>query len=96
MRLTWLIGAVAASAVFALAANPTTNAATPAPVVAISNGPGNSCALTTDGAVYCWGRNDDGQTNPQHPLHDQPTPVLIGGLSPVSEVAIGGINACAL
>ena len=67
-----------------------TTAATPAPVVGLSNvtqisvGPNlGTCARTSDGSVYCWGRNDFGQlgTSPDKPT--LPVPTRIEGLPPI-------------
>lgn len=67
----------------------------------ISSGFNHSCALKTDGSVYCWGDNPYGQigdnTTTQRPI---PVQVLgVGGsgtLSDVSQVSAGGNHTCVL
>ena len=54
-------------------------------VAAVAAGGWHSCALTTSGAVRCWGRNGNGQT-------DVPSELSSG----VSAVAAGGYHSCAL
>jgi alpha-tubulin suppressor-like RCC1 family protein len=65
-------------------------------VAAIAAGGIHTCALTTGGAVVCWGRNDNGElgtgdTNERH------IPTGVVGLgSGVSAIAAGGFHTCAL
>lgn len=65
-------------------------------VVAISSGDDHSCALTSGGAVKCWGSNPygglgDGTTN------TSPVPVGVSGLSSgVTAVAAGAKHSCAV
>ncbi len=44
-------------------ADPRQVSALPASVVAISAGAEHTCAVTADGRVFCWGRNDAGQVD---------------------------------
>jgi cysteine-rich repeat protein len=63
----------------------------------------HTCALTVDGAVYCWGRNDAGQLGYGHTedLGDEPgeAPIDVGPVQlPTSalSVAAGSSHTCAL
>ena len=61
----------------------------------VSTGYFHTCALKTDGSVYCWGRNDSGQlgdgtTNTQTRLRCS---WRLGG--PVAEVSAGDDHTCA-
>jgi alpha-tubulin suppressor-like RCC1 family protein len=81
----------------------TTDRATPVVVVglagavaAVTAGHGHTCALTTDGAVQCWGANSSGQlgdgTNTGR-LTPGPVMGLVGG---ATAVAAGWSHTCAL
>jgi alpha-tubulin suppressor-like RCC1 family protein len=75
----------------------TTNSAVPvrvnelqSGVMGISLGESRTCALTTQGRVYCWGNYAVGASS-------SPTPVEVNGLgSQVVQLAVGGQHACAL
>ncbi len=63
---------------------------------AITAGQFHSCALSTDGDAYCWGRNQDGQlgdgtTDDRH----EPTLVLSGSVE-FQMISAGGWHSCAL
>lgn len=45
----------------------------------------HSCAITTDGLVYCWGRNSGGQSGPTSDGGYNPNPVTVP-----TEVKVGG------
>ena len=65
-------------------------------VIAIASGGWHTCALTTDGAVKCWGYNSDGQLG-DGTLTNRATPVdVIGLASKVLTLAAGGEHTCAL
>ncbi len=76
--------------------------ATPQPVSGLSGiamitaGQDHACALSTGGAVSCWGNNQQGQlgdgTQTQHPS-PSPIPTLATG---VTQVTAGGFHTCAL
>lgn len=77
--------------------------ATPAPVVGltavtqISVGPaGGTCARTSEGALYCWGRNDFGQLGRPNTELRLLLPTRVEGLPPVERVALGAQTACAI
>ena len=57
----------------------------------------HSCAATTDGRVYCWGRGNSGRTGylgdgSNHPVRDQPVPLSAHAVA----VSTGGEHSCAL
>lgn len=77
--------------------------ATPAPVVGLSSVTQISvganlgtCALTSDGSVYCWGRNEFGQLGQPVSEVRFPAPVRIEGLPSVSKIALGSTLGCAI
>ena len=51
----------------------------PGAAMAIAAGAWHSCALTTAGAVWCWGRNADGELG-DGTTRDRVVPVAVGGL----------------
>lgn len=79
-------------------------------VLQIASGEGEACALLSDHTVTCWGRNagaSDGTlggglghdpTTDENCLYGKcdPTPTAVPGLSGVTQIAIGGGQACAL
>ena len=77
--------------------------ATPAPVVGLAGVKQVSvgrnlgtCALTEDGAVYCWGRNEFGQLGRPPTEARVPVPARIEGLPPAAAVALGSTIGCAV
>ena len=63
--------------------------------VQISCGDGHVLALKSDGSVYAWGQNNNGQLGDGTTI-DRNVPTLIQGLSVVSQVAAGGFHSLAL
>ncbi len=67
----------------------------PANIVAVSAGGNHSMALTSDGNVWTWGRNDfgelgDGTTTARR------TPVAVPGLTNVAAIEMGSFHAAAI
>jgi alpha-tubulin suppressor-like RCC1 family protein len=66
------------------------------PVQQLASGWGHTCALTTAGAVLCWGRNNAGQLGDSSTT-DKTTPQPVTGLaSGVAAIAAGGYHSCVL
>jgi alpha-tubulin suppressor-like RCC1 family protein len=66
-------------------------------VVAISAGYIHTCALTVDGAAYCWGSDLDGQLGDDRPSVLSTLPVGVIGLeSGVGRISGGGEHTCAV
>ena len=72
---------------------------TSAPAIAITAGQNHACALLLDSTagaiVQCWGNNAQGQLG-DGTFRLQPTPVTVGGLSNVVDIAAGERHTCAL
>jgi alpha-tubulin suppressor-like RCC1 family protein len=64
-------------------------------VAAVAAGSVHTCALKTDGTVWCWGYNAYGQAG-EPSLLDAPSPVQVAGLSGVRSIASGGYHSCAI
>lgn len=71
--------------------------------VGIASGDFHTCALTSDGAVWCWGSDSNGQLGSQDDelcgLYDLPcsfAPVRVSSDLPFVQVVAGAIHTCAL
>ena len=54
-----------------------------------------SCALKTDGTVWCWGLGTNGDLG-NGSITDSLIPVQVSGLSNVSSISVESVNACAV
>ncbi len=63
-------------------------------ISAIGSGDGHAVALKSDGTVWCWGYNNEGQLGDGNLGTDSDTPVQVSGLTDVIAVA-GGIRLTA-
>ena len=54
----------------------------------------HTCALTTEGALYCWGFNQQGQVEDSE-ASVVPEPVRVGGESDWAEICAGFFHTCA-
>lgn len=61
--------------------------------VRISVGRAHTCALTAEGAAYCWGRNLFGQLG-DNSLTDRTTPVAVSGSHDFAEITTGLFHTC--
>ena len=61
----------------------------------VVSGQFHSCALMSNGDVYCWGGNQAGQLGITADADAHPAPLKIAGLSNVVEIAAGGSFNCA-
>ena len=66
-------------------------------VVGVSAGGNFTCAVKTNGSLYCWGRDIEGQlgNGRQGPFLHYSTPQLVSGISSVAGVSAGVLHACA-
>ncbi len=87
-------GAPDADAADADAGVPSSCSSTPC-VIDVGAGSGHVCALLSSGAVSCWGQNFYGQGGGTD-ASAQSTPVPVGGLGVVKQLAVGWYHNCAL
>ena len=56
----------------------------------------HTCALSTDGEVYCWGNNEVGQLGLGNVGDPSLLPIKVPGLGKVSQLSVGAVHNCAL
>lgn len=64
-------------------------------VVAVAGGGGHSLALKSDGMVWAWGLNDDGELG-DDTITNSSLPVLVSGLSGVAAISAGAHHSLAV
>lgn len=64
-------------------------------VIEISSGRYSTCALKSNGTVWCWGKNASGQLG-NASLVDSAKAVQVTGLSNITQISVGQEFACAL
>jgi alpha-tubulin suppressor-like RCC1 family protein len=64
-------------------------------IVDVSVGDSTSCALTSTGQVYCWGRNDDGQYG-NNSTTNSSVPLLAAGGQTFKKIAVGKGFVCGI
>ncbi|MDQ3034342.1 MAG: MopE-related protein [Myxococcota bacterium] len=65
------------------------------PYVAVTAGSRFTCAITSAGAVECWGDDAAGQLGDGAASGPRGTPIAVSGLTRVVEIAAGASHACA-
>jgi alpha-tubulin suppressor-like RCC1 family protein len=64
-------------------------------VVQIAAGPFHTCAVRTDGTVWCWGQNDKGQVG-GGPTKCALVPMQVKGVTGAKAISVGQAFSCAL
>jgi alpha-tubulin suppressor-like RCC1 family protein len=87
-----------AALLLAVAAAPSLAAPVPLRGIAdVGTGQSFSCALSSRGAVYCWGTNEDGNVgNSSYINAPLATPVYGLGIGSATRIGVGGVLACAI
>jgi alpha-tubulin suppressor-like RCC1 family protein len=88
------LGAVVSLLISPIASPTSANAATK--YASIGSGFLHTCALTTDGDVYCWGNNEVGQLGQGNVGDPALLPLKVPGLGKVSQLTVGATHNCAL
>lgn len=66
-------------------------------IVDISAGNVHSMALDSDGTVYCWGQNSDGQIGEGSEVsYEHYVPITVNGLKDIRNISCGGRNSMAI
>ena len=68
---------------------------TTAIAVSVSHGGDHACAIQSTGAVFCWGSNGTGQLG-DGTMTSRASPVMVGGVSGGSALALGDNHTCVL
>lgn len=74
----------------------TDRVALPFAAKAVVTGQQNTCAISLDGDVYCWGINTQGQVNPSDPMGLFTTPQRVPLPAKVVSIAGGHSHTCAI
>jgi len=89
---------IPASIAHAAQAGTGTDVAVPVPglagVESLALGDEHSCAITSSGAISCWGRNNRGQLG-DGTTTNRSTPVMVSGLGTAAQLATGVFHTCA-
>lgn len=64
-------------------------------VVEVARFSSHSCALRTDGTVWCWGSNSSGQLGAPLAGFNSAVPLRVEGLTSVTDVAVTNESSCA-
>jgi alpha-tubulin suppressor-like RCC1 family protein len=64
-------------------------------VAEISTGADHTCARKTDGTVWCWGTNYDGQLGDGTRI-DRLSPIQVTALGSATQISAGGFHTCAV
>ena len=64
-------------------------------VVTIAAGDTHDCALRTDGSVWCWGRNENGQLG-DGSIHNRVEPVAVSTATRAIAIVAGAAHTCAV
>lgn len=67
----------------------------PTNVADVGTGTYHTCALLTNGTVYCWGRGLEGQLGDGNGANSI-TPVAISGIVDATKISVGGNHACVI
>ena len=65
-------------------------------IIVVAAGQNHSLALKSNGTVYAWGDDADGQLGDDPVSLEQPIPVLVSGINNIVAIAAGGSHSLAL